>query len=388
MRACQHVIFGVFAVFAISAVAPTVDADLPEPKFRHQTIDDKIQIGYGVAVADVDGDKKPDILLADKRTFVWYRNPKWEKFVIAEDLTKRDNVCLAAQDLDGDGKCELAVGGDWAPEDRENSGAVFYMIPPEDRTQKWEAVKLHAEPTVHRMRWIPLLDGSWGLVVVPLHGRGKAGTAGSKILLYHKPADPRVEWRTELLDDSMHLTHGFHPGVGMVFVAGSEGVHGLAKKGREWTTLAKTSNACGEVRLGTFNWVPQLGDTSVIATIEPMHGNELVVYVKSVEAPNQLMRRVLTDQLLEGHALAFLHQGARDDLVVGWRGRGLGTSIGIALWTVRDPRGQQWREYVIDDGIACEDLSIADLDADGDLDIVASGRATKNVKIYWNETPK
>jgi hypothetical protein len=28
-----------------------------------------------VAVADVDGDKAPDILLADKKQFAWYRNP-------------------------------------------------------------------------------------------------------------------------------------------------------------------------------------------------------------------------------------------------------------------------------------------------------------------------
>src|SRR5829696_8693474 len=80
-------------------LTPALAADPPEPKFRHQTIDDKIEIGYGVAAADVDGDKKVDILVADKRQFVWYRNPAWEKFVIAENLTKRDNVCLGAQDL-------------------------------------------------------------------------------------------------------------------------------------------------------------------------------------------------------------------------------------------------------------------------------------------------
>ena len=50
-------------------------------------------------------------------------------------------------------------------------------------------------------------------------------------------------------------------------------------------------------------------------------------------------------------------------------------------------RIDRWRETVIDDGgMACEDLALADLDSDGRLDIIASGRATKNVKIYWNET--
>ena len=50
-----------------------------EPKFRAVEIDAKIEIGYGVTVADVDGDGKPDILLADKKQFVWYRNPGAEK---------------------------------------------------------------------------------------------------------------------------------------------------------------------------------------------------------------------------------------------------------------------------------------------------------------------
>lgn len=35
--------------------------------------------------------------------------------------------------------------------------------------------------------------------------------------------------------------------------------------------------------------------------------------------------------------------------------------------------------------MATEDLAVADLNGDKRLDIVASGRATRNVRIYWNE---
>jgi hypothetical protein len=35
--------------------------------------------------------------------------------------------------------------------------------------------------------------------------------------------------------------------------------------------------------------------------------------------------------------------------------------------------------------MACEDLKVADLDDDGDLDIIAAGRSTQNLKIYWNK---
>ena len=48
----------------------SVASAAPEPKFRLQEID-KVEIGYGLAIADVDGDGKKDILLADKTTVQW-----------------------------------------------------------------------------------------------------------------------------------------------------------------------------------------------------------------------------------------------------------------------------------------------------------------------------
>lgn len=369
------------------------------PGFRAVEIDAKIEIGYGVTVADVDGDKKPDILLADKKQIVWYRNPNWERFVMAENLTKLDNVCLAAADIDGDGKAEVAVGAEWNPNDTVNSGAVFYLIPPKDRTQKWNPVELPHEPTVHRMRWIRNGSGKFELVVAPLHGRGNKGGegAGVKILTYKMPADPRDAWKVETVNDLLHLTHNFDPvkwtrqAGDELLVAGKEGVfHFVSEPGnwKSWQLVGNTEGqsaftGAGEVRSGKMP-----GRDFFLATVEPMHGNQVVVYTApKVNGASPLWERnVLDTSLKEGHALAcgdLLGTGS-DQIVAGWRAKNDEGKIGIKLFVPLDNAGKKWKQMIVDNTMACEDLCLADLNGDGKLDIIASGRGTKNVKVYFN----
>jgi len=378
------------------------------PAFRAQTIDDKIEIGYGLAIADVDGDGRPDILLADKRQFVWYRNPTWKKFVLAENLTEKDNVCIAARDIDGDGKCEVAVGAEWNPGDTVNSGAVFYLIPPADRTRKWEAVKLHAEPTTHRMKWVRRGNNEDGkprydLVVVPLHGRGnKNGEgAGVKVLAYQMPKNPKDEWKTEVVCESMHMMHNLELFAPLytkfkgeaVFLGGKEGVTAAVPRADgQWALVGTVQHGSyspplpgvGELRFS----IRQL-DRQFTATIEPMHGNSLVVYPANDLNAKTPARTVLDTTLEDGHALAcgdLLGLG-RDQIVVGWRAmQNKLAKVGIKMF-VPDEKGEKWTQHLVDDNtMSCEDLVLADLNGDGKLDIAASGRRTKNVIIYWNET--
>ena len=55
-------------------------------------------------------------------------------------------------------------------------------------------------------------------------------------------------------------------------------------------------------------------------------------------------------------------------------------------WMVAFALRQPWEKHVIDDkGVAAEDMTCGDLNGDGRVDIVAVGRATHNVRIYWNQ---
>lgn len=366
------------------------------PRFKAVEVDNQIQIGYGVAVADVDGDRKLDILVADKNQIVWYQNPTWQKHVMAERLTELDHVCIAARDIDGDGKAEVAVGAGWSPGDTQNSGAVFYLVPPADRTQRWEPVALPHEPTVHRMRWVLGAAGRYQLVVAPLHGRGNKGGVGvgAKVLAYQRPADPHQPWTTQVLDDSLHMTHNFDPvswdngPAQELLIGGKEGVFLLQERNGKSVRTQLAGNeggGAGEVRAGRLGAARRM-----IATVEPMHGNTLVVYTPPAPGGGPTWnRQVLDETLVDGHALACgdLAGLGRDQIVVGWRAMNKpGVKIGIKLFTPRDAAGQEWQQTLIDDNtMACEDLCLADLDGDGRLDIIAAGRATRNVKVYFNQ---
>lgn len=390
---------GLLLLLSLFSVLPGQGADF---SFREQTIDAEIGIGYGIAVEDVNGDKQPDILLADKNQFVWYENPSWTKHVITEALTDRDHVCIAARDIDGDGKCEIAVGAEWNPGDTENSGAVIYLIPPEDRTQKWHPVKLSHEPTTHRMRWVRNLEGKYDLVVLPLHGRGntKGEGAGVKVLAYHKPEDPTQPWPTTLVQGTMHMTHNLDVisnGANEpeeLLIGGREGIVRLIPTESGWkerwitrhTADKPALQGVGEVRMAALG-----GGKVCVTAIEPMHGNQLVLYIPPANGPKdgEWERVVIDDTLVDGHALAsrdVLGMGSRQ-IVVGWRSaQKVGPKVGIKLWWTTKEDGTGWQSALLDDNtMACEDLMIRDLNGDGKPEVVAAGRRTKNVKIYWQE---
>jgi hypothetical protein len=327
-----------------------------------------------------------------------------------EGQTKKDNVCFAPYDIDGDGRLDFAVGAEWMPSNTRSGGQIAWISPPDKAGEKWSVYQIGEEPTVHRMQFVDL-DGSSRkqLVVLPLMGRNTTRPnfqeSGVRMLAYEIPANPRRDaWKPKVLSDDLHVTHNFWPtdlngdGQTDLLVVSFEGVSLLERgdNGSWRRTLigqgdqeSRPNRGASEIKRGRFSG----GD--YIATIEPWHGDKVVVYTRpdspgdDNSKPRLWDRHVIDDELAWGHAVwcANLDGDPDEELIIGVRDdRGDSARRGVRIYDPKDKTGANWERRLINPGeVAVEDLAAADLNGDGKIDIVAVGRQTHNVVVYWNE---
>jgi hypothetical protein len=366
--------------------------------FRPHEIQSNFGVVYAVLTADMNKDSKLDIVAINPTQTVWFENPSWTKHVILDGVTKKDNVCIDVNDVDGDGSIDIALGADWQPTNTQGGGSLQWVRrDPANPRGQWLLSPLGEEPTLHRLRWGDVDgDGKKELVVVPLHGRGTKGPEwegqGARLLVYWPSARPAAEpWRWEVADDSLHIVHNFIIVNGEIWTASKEGVHAVRRgKGGQWSKRKIGDGAPGEIKMGAVGRVRHL------ATVEPWHGNKIVVYEEPTEPANPqagtklippavagaLWKRTeIETGLTQAHALGWadFDGDGSEEVAAGWRNK----PHGLAYYK-RQPSGS-WAKHAIDDGVAVEDLAVDDLNADGRPDIIAVGRATANVRIYWNE---
>ena len=199
-----------------------------------------------------------------------------------------------------------------------------------------------------------------------------------------------------MIDDEYHVTHNFdvaatrHDADGEdLFYLGREGAKRIRLRDGQWHRERLLGiKGGGEIRFGR-----NAEGVSFLSTIEPFHGTDLVLYETKMSPENKPLpfaqRTVLDSKLNQGHAIAvgdFFGNGEAQ-IVAGWRKPNEDRKFGIKIYFAEPSDGpeREWNSFFVDENtMACEDLRAADLNGDGRLDIVASGRSTHNLKIYWN----
>ncbi len=366
----------------------------------------ELGVGYAVSLADVNADGRLDIIVVDTERVLWYENPSWQRRVITAGTTARDNVCVAPHDIDGDGRLDLAIGAGWKGLDSNAVGTVQWLTPGATLDEPWTVRHIADEPSVHRMRWVDLKgDGQPELVMLPLLGAGTTGPAFAektvRLMAYSIPAAPQKDrWPATVLNEELHVAHNFWPtdlnGDGKLdlLTVSFEGVSLLERNddatwrrtviGAGYQVEGAPSRGASEIKRGQL-----ASGRDYVATIEPWHGFQVVVYTRPADAAQALWdRHVLDEQLKWGHGVwcANLDADADEELIIGVRDNiDEANPCGLRIYDpAADAAGAiTWtRQHVDPAGVAVEDLAAADLNQDGLTDIVAVGRATKNVRVY------
>lgn len=379
-----------------------------ELSFKDIELPTKLTVGYAVRVLDMNADRRLDIAIVDSDRILWLENPNWNEHVLIEKQTKMDNVCFAPADINGDGQLDFAVGADWKP----FSGGDLQWITGKSPTEKWTVHRIGPEHTCHRINFADLDgDGRQELISAPLMGQGAKAPNWSeapvRITARTIPSDPLAgPWEEKVLCDDLHVAHNFHvtdfnhdqkPDI---VIVSFEGVHLLepTKSGKWQRTRIGTGNqqtspnkGASEIKHG------KLGSGDYLATIEPWHGHQVVVYTRPKnERPQDgewlWERHVIDEELKWGHAVqcADLDDDADEELIIGVRddldSGDTNKRRGLRIY---DPSegGRKWTRTIVDPGsVAIEDAAVGDLNGDGKIDVVAVGRQTHNVKIYLNES--
>ena len=354
-------------------------------RFAEHVIATDLKGGYQVVPLDVNRDGRLDLigLASGMSELVWFENPGWQRRVMARGLSRMIN--LAACSSDAEGYPEIVVAHAFSSQASDSLGIVSLLRRRGDPRELWSVTEIDRLPTSHRLR-CAAIDGSGNKVAVnaPLTGaKAQRPDYRDKVpLVYYVPG----EWKRRLIgDENEGVMHGISvydwngDGRDDILTASFVGIHVYSfGAGGRWTRteIAKGNPAPWPESGASDVAVGHLGKLRFLASIEPWHGHEVVVYREG-------RRTVIDGSLVEGHtvAAADLNGDERDEIIAGYRGRGRS----VYIYYAQDGEGDPWSRTVLDNGgIAAAACAVVDLNDDGRPDIACIGSATANLKWYEN----
>ena len=330
------------------STSPAAAADFP--RFQAQEIDPHAgEICYAVTAADVNGDRKPDVVAVTEDAVVWYENPSWRKQDIIRKATARDNVCIQPHDIDGDGRVDFALGAGWRPTDTKDPSTLQWLgrdaagplAGPPDPVRGADAApaalgrrERDGQEATRRRR-------PCRAAAPRARTGGKGRGCASSFMTF--PSNPRAQpWPVEIADSSLHTIHNLQL-IDMdgdrrdeIVVAAWEGVFVLDRDpaGR-WTKTrigtgnqeAKPFKGASEVKVGrlarTARPTSPRSSPGTVSRSSSTHPPECAQAFASRRPARAILwsRQVIAEPVQWGHAVwcADLDGDGDDELIIGQR---------------------------------------------------------------------
>ena len=383
-------ILAIFAAFAFLSLTLRGAGPAGPVEFAAHDIDGNFRGGYSVSVADFNKDGKIDVISNSLQAteLAWYENPSWARHVIVAETQQIVNQAMT--DLDGDGIPEIAFQSAFAMQPANSAGLNWIARHNADVTQPWKVEKIDAFPTSHHIAWADLDgDGKKELLNAPLIGpTGAAPTydQDKASVFWYSPSD----WKRHLVaNDIPGIIHRVRPVVWdagrreQFLVASFEGIALYRARGTgNGMTFEKQLLSRGHEEKA-----PRLGSSDVgvgtqdgkrfLASVEPWHGNEVVIYT---ESGGVWKRRVLYDKVTGGHEVAVvdLNGDGRDDVVANANNRVTEQNPNAApgvhvFFAPADAASGEWTYRRIEDKAAMNSCVAADVNGDKKMDLVCTG---------------
>jgi hypothetical protein len=366
---------------ALMCVAGTVAWTVGRPDevpFQKQTLD--LGANETAAVADVNGDGKPDIIAGEN----WYEGPKWVKHKfrsIPFSNNYIDDFSDLPMDVNGDGHIDI-VSCSWFGK------RVFWSENPGKGRGEWKEHMIQDGFNVEFSFLVDMDNDGKAREVLPQFG-GKAPTAW-------------YEFRGGKWEKRQVSPNNYGHGIG----AGD-----LNKDGRtDLITPKGWFEAPPDPRSGDWKWHGDfdLGGTGFIYVLD-VNGDGRMDLVTSLAhdygvfwmeqaADGKFVKRIIDDSWSQPHALTMVdvNKDGRMDLVTGKRfmahnGKDPGEREPLGVYWYEYIPGQrvEWVKHVIEYSTRTGggmQLAVADVDGDGDLDIVAPGKS--GLFLFDNLTKK
>jgi hypothetical protein len=385
---------GLISVSAGAATQTAKPAVIPPPPitapFTAHTIATGIQGGYQVVAVDLNHDGKVDLigLGSGADSLLWYENPSWAPHVI---VSAAHMINAAAADLDNDGIPEIALAYGFSSNPAKSTGNIAVLHSNGDPKNPWTLREIDQMPSAHRVRFADIAgNGHKVLVVAPVLNAEAKGLPDPDHLptplLMYRPGT----WKRELIpQENRGVVHGLLPfdwygdGRQDLLTAGQSGVfvHSLGKDAN-WKHLEISvgspaewpNGGAGEIAVG------KLAGKQFFATIEPFHGNMVVVYTQDPQGRYQ--RNVIDNSLVNGHTLTLVDVDG--DGVPEIVASGSGTRNGLFFYRATDASGQKWQRMLMDNDMSAQGCVVADIKGTGrSSDIVCiDTRGSNSLKWY------